>query len=208
MIVMNMNMPTNQPAPPPRPSHEHPKSPPSFQGFAAGRPGPTFRLVTGPANEASISGLLQSLSSPTRDLRSQSDWSLGSQLGLVVSSFGDRGTLGALGSQATCCSQVSHSYPTRQAHWLTRRAPGEALGALDTPDTHRRAGSVLTAPHTKNGGSWVRPCSLARRHGAPSHPSAPGTANLFPTSEPLYLLFPPPETPFPHLFSWITPLIL
>lgn len=31
---------------------------------------------------------------------------------------------------------------------------------------------------------------------APSRPSAPGTASLFLTSEPLRLFFPPPEAPF------------
>lgn len=60
-------------------------------------------LVIGPVPSLVLNSSW-SLSSPTWDLGSQGHWTQGSQLGLVISSFGERGTLEALGSQDSCYS--------------------------------------------------------------------------------------------------------
>lgn len=167
-IVMDVNIPTHQPAPLPRPRHEPPASPhPSRDGDLPVAGANLLRLVNGPKQEASISGSSWSLSSPVRDLRSQSLRALGSRAGLVIGSFGGRGALDAPGSQATYCVHINHSFPTQQGSLAHERAPGEDLGTPNTPDAPRRAGSILTALSTKT--RQVLDQAL-HSHGASSHP--------------------------------------
>ena len=104
-------------------------------------------LVIGPVSSLVLNSSW-SLSSPTWDLGSQGHWTQGSQLGLVISSFGERGTLEALGSQDSCYSQVSHSFPTKQGILAHRGSYREGLDALHTPDTHRQVESAPTALNT------------------------------------------------------------
>lgn len=71
------------------------------------------------------------------------------------------------------------------------------LGAPDIPDPHRCTESIPTTLHIKTANlepglaHWPSPTVL------PPTPSAPRTANLFLTSEPLYLLFSPRGASFP-----------